>query len=97
MNNKFSNFHFLRYYENSLKIDVFSTKITITQKISNLFFFSINLNTFEKKNPEKNILVYAYPCIQNTEETIAKYALDAYLFQVESTNPKKNIQPVDVF
>ena len=32
------------------------------------------------------------PCMQNTEETIAKYAVDANLFRLRSTNPKKNIQ-----
>ena len=30
------------------------------------------------------------PCMQNTEETIAKYAVDANLFRLWSTNPKKN-------
>ena len=31
------------------------------------------------------------PRMQNTEETIAKYAVDANLFRLGSTNPKKNI------
>ena len=35
--------------------------------------------------------------MQNTEETIAKYVVDANLFQLESTHPKKNIQHLDVF
>ena len=39
----------------------------------------------------------AYPCMQNNEETIAKYAVDANLFQLGSSNPKKNSQPVDAF
>ena len=38
-----------------------------------------------------------HPHMQNTEETIAKYAVDANLFRLGSTNPKKNIQPLDVF
>ena len=38
----------------------------------------------------------AYPCMQNTEETIAKYAVDANLFQLGFTNPKKNIQALDI-
>ena len=29
------------------------------------------------------------PCLQNTEETIAKYVVDANLFRQGSTNPKK--------
>ena len=33
--------------------------------------------------------MYVTPCMQNTEETIAKYAVDANLFQLGSTNPKK--------
>ena len=33
----------------------------------------------------------------NTEETIAKYAIDANLLRLGSTNPKKNIQTLDVF
>ena len=33
--------------------------------------------------------MYAYPCMQNTEETIAKYAVDDNLFRLGSTNPKK--------
>ena len=35
--------------------------------------------------------------MQKTVETIAKYAVDATLFQLGSTNPKKNIQLLDVF
>ena len=31
----------------------------------------------------------AYAYIQNTEETITKYAVDANLFRLEFTNPKK--------
>ena len=38
--------------------------------------------------------MYVTPCMQNTEETIAKYAFDANLFRLESTNSKKNIQPL---
>ena len=39
------------------------------------------------------------PCMQNTEKTInyAKYGVDANLFRLGSTNPKKNIQLLDVF
>ena len=33
--------------------------------------------------------------MQNNEETIAKYAIDANLFRVGSTNPKKNSQIQD--
>ena len=29
------------------------------------------------------------PCMQNTEETIAKYSVDANLFRLGSTNPKE--------
>ena len=32
-------------------------------------------------------------CMQNSEEIIAKYAVDANLFQLGSTNPKKNLAP----
>ena len=32
-------------------------------------------------------------CMQNTEETIAKYAVE---FRLGSTSPKKNIQPLDL-
>ena len=39
----------------------------------------------------------AYPWMQNTEETIAKYAVDANLLRLGSTNPKKNIQTLGVF
>ena len=35
-------------------------------------------------------------CMQNTEETIAKYAVDINLFQLGPTNPKKNIQRLDL-
>ena len=35
--------------------------------------------------------------MQNTEETIAKYAVGANLFGLGFTNPKKNIQPLDFF
>ena len=41
--------------------------------------------------------MYAYPFMQNTEDTIAKYAVDANLFQLGPTNPKKNIQSLEVF
>ena len=34
--------------------------------------------------------------MQNTEETIEKYAVDANLFRLGSINPKKNMQPVYV-
>ena len=33
--------------------------------------------------------MHVIPCIQNTEENIAKYAVEANLFQLGSTNPKK--------
>ena len=35
--------------------------------------------------------------MQNNEETIAKYAVDANLFRLGSTNPKKNSQPRGYF
>ena len=35
--------------------------------------------------------------MQNTEEIIAKYAVDANLFQLRSTNPKKKYSTLDVF
>ena len=35
--------------------------------------------------------------MQNNEETFAKYAVYANLFRLGSTNPKKNIQALDVF
>ena len=35
--------------------------------------------------------------MQINEETIAKYAIDTKLFRLGSTNPKKNIQPLDCF
>ena len=35
--------------------------------------------------------------MQNTEENIAKYAVDANLYRLGYTNPKKNIQPLDAF
>ena len=35
--------------------------------------------------------------MQNTEQTIAKYAVDDNLFRLGSTNHKKNIQPLDIF
>ena len=35
--------------------------------------------------------------MQNTEETIAKYAVDGNPFRLGSTNPKKNMQPRNVF
>ena len=38
--------------------------------------------------------------MQNTEESIAKYAVDANLFRLGTgtrDNSKKNIQPLDVF
>ena len=35
--------------------------------------------------------MHAYPCMQNNEETIAKYAVDANLFRLGSTNPIKKI------
>ena len=42
-------------------------------------------------------IMHVTPCMQDTEETIAKYAVDANLFRLGSTNPKKNIQPLDFF
>ena len=43
--------------------------------------------------------MYAYPSMQNTEETIAKYAVDANLFRLESTksNPKKKYPAIGCF
>ena len=35
--------------------------------------------------------------MQNNEETIAKYVVDADLFRLESTNPKKNSQAQETF
>ena len=35
--------------------------------------------------------------MQKTDEIIAKYAVDANLFQLGSTNSKKNIQAMDDF
>ena len=35
--------------------------------------------------------------MQNNEGTIAKYAVDANLFRLGSSNPKKNIQCLDAF
>ena len=35
--------------------------------------------------------------MQNTEETITKYAVDANLFRLGSTDAKKNIQHLDAF
>ena len=32
----------------------------------------------------------------NTEETIAKYAVDAHLFRLGFTKPRKNIQRLDL-
>ena len=40
---------------------------------------------------------YANPCMQNTKDTIAKYAVDANLFQLGSTGPKKNIKSLEAF
>ena len=33
--------------------------------------------------------MHAYPCMQNNEETFAKYAVDANLFQLGYTNTKR--------
>ena len=41
--------------------------------------------------------MHTLSCVQNTEETIAKYAVDANLFELGSTYSKRNIQPLDVF
>ena len=35
-------------------------------------------------------------CMQNTEQIIAKYAVDANLFRLKSTNLEKKIQPLDL-
>ena len=37
------------------------------------------------------------PCVETNEETIAKYAVDANLFPLGSTNPKRIIQPLFFF
>ena len=37
--------------------------------------------------------LHVTPCMQHTEETIAKYAVDANLFRPGSTNPKKISSP----
>ena len=41
--------------------------------------------------------MYVTPCMQNTEETIAKYDVDANLLRLGSTKHKKNIQALDAF
>ena len=41
--------------------------------------------------------MYVTPCMQNTEETIAKCAIDDNLFRLGYTSPKKNIQLLDAF
>ena len=48
---------------------------------------------FEKLADDMPSDISAYPCMQNTEETIAKYAVDANLFRFGSTDPKKNPAP----
>ena len=39
-------------------------------------------------------MIFFHPCMQNTEEIIAKYAIDDNLFRLGSINPKKKIQPL---
>ena len=39
--------------------------------------------------------MHVTPCMENTEETIEKYAVDSHLFRLGSTNPKKKNQPLD--
>ena len=41
--------------------------------------------------------MYAYSCMQNNEETFAKYAVDANLFRLGSTNPRINIKALGAF
>ena len=41
--------------------------------------------------------MHAYPCMQNTEKTTAKYAVDANLFELGSTNPKKKYPEAGYF
>ena len=41
--------------------------------------------------------MHATPFMPNTEEPLAKYAVDTNLFRLGSTNPKKNIQLLDFF
>ena len=49
---------------------------------------------FDQFKRNKNlVLMCAYPCMQNTEETNAKYAVDANLFRLESTNSKEKYPP----
>ena len=57
-----------------------------------MFYNMCNLDKdlLEPLLKKKNILMYAYPIMQNNEETFAKYAVDANPFWLGSTNPKKN-------
>ena len=41
--------------------------------------------------------MHVTPCMQNNEETIAKYVIDANLFRLGSTNLWKDIQPLNFF
>ena len=41
--------------------------------------------------------MHVTPCLQNSEETIVKYAVDANLLRLGSTDPKKNIQLDTIF
>ena len=74
------------FFDLSWKMVVFSTKVTITQKIC--FFLSIqhipHLSCKFAHFWKQNLIP-----MQNTEETIAKYAFDINLFQLGSTNLKK--------
>ena len=37
------------------------------------------------------------PCLQNSEQTIVKYVIEANLLRLRSTNPKKNSHTLDAF
>ena len=43
----------------------------------------------EKTSTDK---MHVTPCMQNTEQTIAKYAVNANMFRLGSINSKKNIK-----
>ena len=84
-----------------------SIKITITQKtkkneiwflfrFSRFRIFHINSTTFEEKNYFSILMVHTHAC-KTLKPSLAKYAVDANLFRLESTNSKKNIQPLDAF
>ena len=52
--------------------------------------------------PKWEVLIFMHvhkfdPCMQNTEEIIEKYTVDANLFRLGSINPKKKIQPLLFF